>query len=69
MNGKLLKCASCKDRDALLTFYDFPAEPPAISELAKLAEAHFVIVDRPENFLYVDPLTEFHKRNHAIRTA
>ena len=30
MNGKLLKCASCKDRDALITFCDFPAEPPAI---------------------------------------
>ena len=29
----VLKCVECliKDRDALLTFYDFPAEPPAIS--------------------------------------
>ena len=40
------------------------------SELAKLAEAHcFVIVDRPENFLYVDPLTEFHKRLYHERTS
>ena len=49
MNGKLLKCASCKDRDALLTFYDVPAEPPAISggaglELTSITEQSIRII-------------------------
>src|SRR6516165_5620976 len=49
MNGKLLKCASCKDRDALLIFYDFPAEPPAISGGAGLEHPSRSVTRRPES--------------------